>query len=171
MDSSTASKTASDSLQQSFRQMIDMWHPHVYGTRPKSPTPFSIDDILRRPTLASEAAHHLTRLFPDLTQALAHHMVAAMQQQQEAFLQKIAAANSSSNDGSGRDSIQSTSPPLNGGGGGNSSNNGDAEDDQPQPLNLSLATNKALDELLSDRSSVTAVTSEETNKQQKGTTN
>jgi hypothetical protein len=114
---------------------------------------------------------HNTGLAAKHGNSLAHHMVAAMQQQQEAFLQKIAAANSSSNDGSGRDSIQSTSPPLNGGGGGNSSNNGDAEDDQPQPLNLSLATNKALDELLLDRSSVTAVTSEETNKQQKGTTN
>ena len=25
-----------------------MWHPHVYGTPPKSPTPFSIDDILKQ---------------------------------------------------------------------------------------------------------------------------
>ena len=25
-----------------------MWHPHVYATPPKSPTPFSIDDILKR---------------------------------------------------------------------------------------------------------------------------
>jgi len=28
----------------------EMWHPHVYGRRPKSPTPFSIDDILRGST-------------------------------------------------------------------------------------------------------------------------
>ena len=25
-----------------------MWHPHVYRTPPKSPIPFSIDDILKR---------------------------------------------------------------------------------------------------------------------------
>ena len=25
-----------------------IWHPHVYKAPPKSPTPFSIDDILKR---------------------------------------------------------------------------------------------------------------------------
>jgi hypothetical protein len=31
-----------------FRKLSEMWHPHVYGMPPKSPTHFSIDDILKR---------------------------------------------------------------------------------------------------------------------------
>ena len=64
----------------SFRQLVEMWHPHVYATPPKSPTPFSIDDILKRrqpqtmtsasinPSVASEMADSLKKLIPALQQ-------------------------------------------------------------------------------------------------------
>lgn len=99
-----------------FRELADMWHPHVYKEPPKSPTPFSIDDILKRPK--EEADSHMTRLLPDLTHVLAHHMVAAAMQHQ------------TSTGSTGRDSLQST-PPL-----ASSSNAGDDNDEDPQPLNL-----------------------------------
>ena len=31
----------------SFRQLAELWHPHVYNSATKRPTPFSIEDILK----------------------------------------------------------------------------------------------------------------------------
>ena len=77
MTSSVTSMTSGVSAAEvSFRQLVEMWHPHVYATPPKSPTPFSIDDILKRrpqttsitPTVASEMADSLKKLIPALQQ-------------------------------------------------------------------------------------------------------
>ena len=82
MTSSVTSMTSGVSAAEvSFRQLVEMWHPHVYATPPKSPTPFSIDDILKRrqpqmtmtssginPSVASEMADSLKKLLPALQQ-------------------------------------------------------------------------------------------------------
>ena len=66
---STVTSVTSTPSEVAFRQLVDMWHPHVYGTPPKSPTPFSIDDILKRPQSAStnpatDMAEGLKKLMP-----------------------------------------------------------------------------------------------------------
>ena len=129
-----------------------LWHPHVYRTPPKSPTPFSIDDILHRriPTAEdfrnSVAANSLN---PFLSGAagnfsvgewyrIYHFLNNAMQQQQQLLNQnKVSSNGITSNEDSGRDSAEST--PAN-----SSSNTTTGDDDEAQPLNLSLTTNSNL---------------------------
>ena len=87
MTSSVTSMTSmtsvtSSAAEVSFRQLVDMWHPHVYRTPPKSPTPFSIDDILNRPQTASnpaasEMADSIKRLMPGWA-----HLISNFLQQQ-----------------------------------------------------------------------------------------
>ena len=54
---STVTSVTSSAAEVSFRQLVDMWHPHVYRTPPKSPTPFSIGRF------------HRVKRFTDLVEA------------------------------------------------------------------------------------------------------
>ena len=100
----------------SFRQLAELWHPHAYNSATKRPTPFSIADILKerntieqnthsRPEHYSRNLHHVFSplniqnlpyrlsesttslgLLPELTNALAQHMVASNLQMHQPFL-------------------------------------------------------------------------------------
>ena len=91
----------------SFRQLAELWHPHVYNSAAKKPTPFSIEDILKESNRAdtnnsnrldlygtgiNNVFNHLNSqtfpygindsntsvgFLPELTNALAQHMVAS----------------------------------------------------------------------------------------------
>ena len=91
----------------SFRQLAELWHPHVYSSTAKKPTPFSIEDILKErnrvdnntsnpfelySTGINNVFNHLNiqnfpygmhdsntpvGFLPELTNALAQHMVAS----------------------------------------------------------------------------------------------
>ena len=108
-----------------------MWHPHVYRTPPKSPTPFSIDDILKRggPVAgaalknAHEVAEEWLRVWQYINNAMQHQKM--LQQQSEVE--------------SGRDSTESCTPGANSNSGSSGSDE-DRGDETQQPLNLSLAT-------------------------------
>ncbi len=150
--SSQMTSAAMAAASEFFRQLVNIWHPHVYGSRPKSPTPFSIDDILN-PRAANEAALGTPAGNPvrglDITGALLaqQFMGAIQQQQQRAALGGLglpglplgisSVLNRSLPEGTppevnngGRDSIQSTTD-----------DSGVCEDaDQPQPLNLSTGS-------------------------------
>ena len=143
MTSSVTSMTSGVSAAEvSFRQLVEMWHPHVYATPPKSPTPFSIDDILKRrpqttsinPTVASEMADSLKKLIPALQQPAgwAHLINNLLLQQQQHHHQQQPNLLLQATE-TGRDSLQSTPP-------NSSSNNGEDTDEQPQPLNLTKRT-------------------------------
>ena len=97
----------------SFRQLAELWHPHVYNSAEKMPTPFSIEDILKErkrdeannskpipqydngirnvfshlnlPNLSYRIDEPSTSvgLLPELTNALAQHMVASSVQMQQ----------------------------------------------------------------------------------------
>ena len=109
-----------------------MWHPHVYRTPPKSPTPFSIDDILKRggPVAgaalknAHEVAEEWLRVWQYINNAMQHQK---MLQQQQSEVE------------SGRDSTESCTPGANSNSGSSGSDE-DRGDETQQPLNLSLAT-------------------------------
>ena len=125
---STVTSVTSTPSEVAFRQLVDMWHPHVYGTPPKSPTPFSIDDILKRPQSAStnpatDMAEGLKKLMPGWA-----HLINNFILQQQNLIQPDMAGETET----GRDSIQSTPP--------NSSSANGEDDDQPQPLNLTKRT-------------------------------
>ena len=154
----------------SFRQLVEMWHPHVYATPPKSPTPFSIDDILKRrqpqtmtsasinPSVASEMADSLKKLIPALQQPAgwAHLINNLLLQQQHHH-----SASVSLNTLHGKKFfprfvieitffLQQPNLLLQGTETGrdslqstppnSSSNNGEDTDEQPQPLNLTKRT-------------------------------
>ena len=107
-----------------------MWHPHVYRTPPKSPTPFSIDDILKRTSnhvASSSAVPNLAHLTAEEWLRFAYY---AMQ------TTKLGSNNVSSEE-SGRDSTESIITPT--------SANSNTTDDETQPLNLSLTTKKLAD--------------------------
>ena len=103
----TAALLANSSLS-SFRQLAELWHPHVYNSAAKRPTPFSIEDILQdraeqgKSNLQSRLelygagisnmfnqlnfqnlrygmsdSNPSAGLLPELTSALAQHMVAS----------------------------------------------------------------------------------------------
>ena len=110
-----------------------MWHPHVYGTPPKCPTPFSIDDILRHrqqqqqqpsTVVSSMTSEMAARFSAEEWFKVCCYLNSAMQHQKQQLIQ------TSTSEESGRDSIQSTPP-----------NTGDEAEAESQPLNLSLATN------------------------------
>ena len=92
----------------SFRQLAELWHPHVYNSATKRPTPFSIEDILKENNRENNNASNRLQLYgsgfqnmfnhlnmqnipyglnesnstsggflPELTSALAQHMVAS----------------------------------------------------------------------------------------------
>ena len=91
----------------SFRHLAELWHPHVYSSAAKKPTPFSIEDILKERNRADNNAGNGFELYgsginnvfnhlnlqnfpygmnesntpvgflPELTNALAQHMVAS----------------------------------------------------------------------------------------------
>ena len=97
----------------SFRQLAELWHPHVYNSAAKRPTPFSIEDILKErsqignnnPTrlqFYDTGIHNVFNnlnipnlsyglnepntpvgILPELTNALAQHMVASSVQMQQ----------------------------------------------------------------------------------------
>ena len=97
----------------SFRQLAELWHPHVYNSAAKMPTPFSIEDILKETNrvennnpnylqLYGTGVHNVFNhlnipnlpyginepstsvgLLPELTNALAQHMVASSVQMQQ----------------------------------------------------------------------------------------
>ena len=98
----------------SFRQLAELWHPHVYNSATKRPTPFSIEDILKENNRENNNASNRLQLYgsgfqnmfnhlnmqtipyglnesnntsvgflPELTSALAQHMVASSVQRQQ----------------------------------------------------------------------------------------
>ena len=127
-NTATALNSAATEFYAAFRQLVNMWHPHVYGTRPKSPTPFSIDDILTgNNRMDGSGGPPMPRSALEMTGALlAHHLMGAMQQQQQQALVGLAV---SSQQLGQRSSITGSAA-------SGSSNSGE-DDDQSQPLNLS----------------------------------
>ena len=97
-----------------FRKLAEMWHPHVYAVPPKSPTPFSIDDILSRKSNSPRTVN------PFLLAAAAAMSTAA-----------AAAAVSSGASSTGGESSPSRRSPV-----VSAASAADDEDDD-QPLNLS----------------------------------
>ena len=102
----------------SFRQLAELWHPHVYNSATKRPTPFSIEDILKEnnrennnssnrlqlygsgfqnmfnhlnvqniPYGLNESNNSSVGFLPELTSALAQHMVASSVQLQQGLNQ------------------------------------------------------------------------------------
>ena len=109
------------------QRLLDMWHPHVYGTPPKTPTPFSIDDILNN----RQQHQPRTEDVPLSKITEWQHILAtlALQQQMLANATGLHAPQPAlGNFESERDSIQSTPPESD-----------EAEDQEAaqQPLNLS----------------------------------
>jgi len=116
-----------------------IWHPHVYKAPPKSPTPFSIDDILKRGPQGSvtgagmknadDVAEEWLRVWQYINNAMHQQKMLLNQQQSEVE--------------SERDSTESSCTDKNRAH-SNSSGTSDEGPDEAQPLNLSLTTNNAL---------------------------
>lgn len=131
--SSQASETSSTT------DLKEMWHPHVYRPPPKSPTPFSIDDILHsqnnpspKPLMTpsamaatAAAMSNLANFTPEEWLRVAYYINNAMQQGQKMIHSN--SANLTSSEESGRDSTESTNITT-------------GDEDETQPLNLSLTT-------------------------------
>ena len=104
------------------------WHPHVYATPPKSPTPFSIDDILKRQQVGSSGnTVQAMDYVSEWNKLLALWAMVGQNQNQ----------NHNSVNGSeesGRESLQSGSPL------GLQICDQNESESSPQPLNLSLTT-------------------------------
>ena len=107
-------------IESSEAKKDETWHPHVYATPPKSPTPFSIDDILKRqqgekrvPPNPMDYVSEWNKLLALWAMVGSHH-------------------NNSVNgsEESGRESLQSGSP----------LGVEQVEESNQQPLNLSLAS-------------------------------
>merc|ERR1719367_163610 len=47
----------------SFRQLAELWHPHVYNSATKRPTPFSIEDILKENNRENNIASNRPQLY------------------------------------------------------------------------------------------------------------
>lgn len=97
----------------------ETWHPHVYATPPKSPTPFSIDDILKRQQGEKRVSPNPMDYVSEWNKLLA--------------LWAMVGSNHNSVNGSeesGRESLQSGSP----------LGVEQVEESNQQPLNLSLAS-------------------------------
>ena len=109
------------------------WHPHVYAPPPKSPTPFSIDDILKRQQAgSSQHPNQAMDYVSEWNKLLALWAMVGGGQN---------AANHNSVNGSeesGRESLQSGSPL------GLQICDQNDNESSPQPLNLSLTTNKPI---------------------------
>lgn len=125
----------------STTDLKEMWHPHVYRPPPKSPTPFSIDDILHsqnpspRPMMTPSAMAATAAAMSNLANftteewlRVAYYINNAMQQGQKMIHHSNNLTAASSSEESGRDSTESTNITT-----------GD-EDETQQPLNLSLTT-------------------------------
>ena len=123
---------SSQTLSSTANSMKDnvMWHPHVYRTPPKSPTPFSIDDILGRPSSVASGGSSAESAVTNLSHFTAEEWLRVAYYAMQSHKLQIT-QNHSSEAESGRDSSESTP-----------TNSNSTTEDEAQPLNLSLTTTK-----------------------------